>query len=55
MDYETSGRKRPWPALQYYPGICSEGMKRKHTEHVRTVGIQAELRILKLPNLKHRG
>jgi hypothetical protein len=33
MNWKGCGRKRSWPNLRYYPGICLEGL-RENTENL---------------------
>jgi hypothetical protein len=42
MNWKYCRRKRSWPNLRYYPGICLEGLKRT-TRLLRIAGLWAEI------------
>jgi hypothetical protein len=34
MNWKLRGRKRSWPDLRYYPGICLEGQGQRNLNHI---------------------
>lgn len=39
MSWKVCGRKRSWPNLRYYPGICLKGLrKQRETPRSRSTG-----------------
>jgi hypothetical protein len=46
MNWKGCGRKRLWPNLRSYPGICLEGLRKIHIERsqdVRSAGVDLNL------------
>jgi hypothetical protein len=48
-----SGRKRSWPKLRYYPGICLEGLRKTTKTSVRIAGLRVKIWTRDLPSVNH--
>jgi hypothetical protein len=45
MNCKGFGKKRTWPNLRYYPGICLEGLRKPWKTSVMITGLQPEILI----------
>jgi hypothetical protein len=53
MNWKGCGRKRSWPILMYYLGICLEGLRKTTKLSVGIAGLLAENLTQSLPNTRH--
>jgi hypothetical protein len=51
-ELESSGRKRSWPKLRPYSGICLEGLTKTTKNSVMIAGLQAEILTWDVPNTR---
>jgi hypothetical protein len=50
MNWKGHGRKRSWPNLWYYLGICLEELRKSTKASARIAGLRAEILNYDLPN-----
>jgi hypothetical protein len=55
MNSRGCGRKRSFPNLRFYPGICLEGLRKTTKASVRIAGLRAEVWAQDLPNRKKKS
>jgi hypothetical protein len=52
MNWKDCGRKRSWPNLRHYTGICLEGLRQPRKASVRIAALRAEILRRELLNTK---
>jgi hypothetical protein len=43
MNWKGCGRKKSWPNLRYYPGICLEGLRKNKEISVSVADLWVEI------------
>jgi hypothetical protein len=53
INWKLCGRKRPWPNLRHYPGICLDGPRKTTKTSLMIAGIRADIWTWDLPKTRH--